>query len=983
MADENKTTQAITGVMPKLLLALTQIPLFGGAALWWEKIKERPVAAAAIALAYEALLVLAKVWARIEDKAVERTADWLWTGIINFAPVFQRRYKQQIIRDHGVFNVRGLGLLNTYTLKLEEVFVDLRIAPSSNPIGANVDLVTRKEFAGNRPVWEFLRVKRRKNDDALALAVIGPPGCGKTTLLRHVALTLAGNRQQRYRSRAYTPVFLFLRDHVAAITQEKPLAIGALAQQHFSNTSIYSSLKTPAGWFEKQVEQGRCIILLDGLDEIADLQKRRAVAAWIDNQIRNYPDCRFIITARPQGYLDAPLERASVLLEVQPFNAEQVRKFVGGWYLANEIKSAGNEDNAEVRQRAAKGAQDLMRRLRGLPALSALMVNPLLLTMIALVYRFKEPLSGKRVGLYADICEVLLGRWQETKELPDSLSPAQKLVVLRPLAAGMMMRLIRDIKTNEAIALVEPHLKRVGYADRPNVFLDNLEAGSGLFLEREPGLWSFAHLTFQEYLTAAHWLEEKTIACNWSEMVNDSWWHETLRLYAAQGNATSIVQACLDTDTVAALTLAADCLEEAREIEAAVGQAANDRLIADLESSDVARRCLAAEVKLSRRLKSLHSLDEQPAIDETYLTCAEYQLFLDDRRAQRKYHQPDHWTDIKFNAGEGGKPVVGMCAEDARAFCKWLTQRYGGNVVTFRLPSLEEASQLSAPDCLLATWCERGSEFQLTKLTGATEQRLKTHLASITGFTRFPFSLSFFAVSDRARARARALDHALDYALDRTLNRGRAFDLDLDRALARAIDHDLTRDLAQAIDRALDRTLDHAIVRDFARDFARDLARDLARDVDFKLVTDALMSSIRKGELPEAIRLAHSLETDSNVYLARWGRLLSNLLAAAGAETSLAVRQAYRRYVLQLMEYAYLGYEELEKLDRPALGKRFSRRRRVSESLPEFKQIVLELYWWLQIVQAREEGKLPAWEGIRIVCEQVLPAEPIVTNRMK
>src|SRR5205085_3397613 len=299
---------------------------------------------------------------------------------------------------------------------------------------------------------------------------------------------------------------------------------------------------------------------------------------------------------------------------------------VGGWYLANEIKSSGNEDNREVRERAERDAQDLMRRLRGLPALSALTVNPLLLTMIAMVHRFKGSLPGKRVGLYADICEVLLGRWQETKGLPDSMSAAQKLVVLRPLADGMMMRRIRDIKTDEAAALVEPHLKRVGYVESANVFLDNLESGSGLFLEREPGLWSFAHLTFQEYLTAAHWLEEKIMDCDWGAMADDSWWHETLRLYAAQGDATPIVQACLVKDTVAALTLAADCLEEAREIEDSVRQAAVERLIADLESTNDARRRLAAEVKLLRRLKSLHSIDDEQAIDPTYLTCAEYQL---------------------------------------------------------------------------------------------------------------------------------------------------------------------------------------------------------------------------------------------------------------------------------------------------------------------------------------------------------------------
>jgi len=40
----------------------------------------------------------------------------------------------------------------------------------------------------------------------------------------------------------------------------------------------------------------------------------------------------FILSARPQGYRDAPLQRANVL-EVQPFNSDQVRKFIENWYL--------------------------------------------------------------------------------------------------------------------------------------------------------------------------------------------------------------------------------------------------------------------------------------------------------------------------------------------------------------------------------------------------------------------------------------------------------------------------------------------------------------------------------------------------------------------------------------------------------------------------------------------------------------------------
>jgi hypothetical protein len=70
------------------------------------------------------------------------------------------------------------------------------------------------------------------------------------------------------------------------------------------------------------------------------------------------------------------------------------------------------------------------------------------------------------------------------------------------------------------------------------------------------------------------------------------------------------------------------------------------------------------------------------------------------------------------------------------------------------------------------------------------------------------------------------------------------------------------------------------------------------------------------------------------------------------------------------MEYAYIGYGGLEKLNRPSLWKRLLGRRGVLESLADSKQTAFKLYWWLQIVQAREAGTLPAWEGIRIVREQ-------------
>ena len=71
------------------------------------------------------------------------------------------------------------------------------------------------------------------------------------------------------------------------------------------------------------------------------------------------------------------------------------------------------------------------------------------------------------------------------------------------------------------------------------------------------------------------------------------------------------------------------------------------------------------------------------------ITCAEYQLFLDDQRAGGKYHQPDHWPTAQFAPGQAFMPVVGVRPSDAQAFCSWLTEREQG-LWQYRLPKRGE-----------------------------------------------------------------------------------------------------------------------------------------------------------------------------------------------------------------------------------------------------------------------------------------------------
>jgi hypothetical protein len=306
-------------------------------------------------------------------------------------------------------------------------------------------------------------------------------------------------------------------------------------------------------------------------------------------------------------------------------------------------------------------------------------VNPLLLTMIATVHRYRSTLPRQRVELYAEICEVFLGKRQQAKGIAGSLTPTQKQRVLQPLAFYMMHHKEREILWAELLAAIQEPLAHVNTKIPLEAFLETIVNSSGLIVEREVGIYSFSHLTFQEYLAAAHihdQHEEKTLL----KKVEDSWWHETIRLYAAQADATNIIKACLARrhPSVKALTLAMECLEEAREVSPQL-RAVFDKLARSVEHDNPEVRRIAAEVRLALRLRRMLRADEHRYIDSTFVTHAEYQLFINEEREDGRYRWPEHWSNDTFTAGQGQTAVVGVRPADLFAFCNWLTEREAGD----------------------------------------------------------------------------------------------------------------------------------------------------------------------------------------------------------------------------------------------------------------------------------------------------------------
>jgi len=679
--------------------------------------------------------VLERMESRLDERA-DSVGDWLFDQLeVRFQKLwwvlsgnFRDRYNKALIYRYRDYRTQGLTNKGPFALNLEKVFVPLQLRPESlsrisaalirNPElaerrreGQSTASKTSSPKSGNT-IWAFLAaLKQQPAFDRLV--ILGPPGSGKTTLLEHLTLIYARGKQRKRDRQApdLIPMLLYLREVRKQLISDEPPELLALLERQ----AEIDGLKPPPGWFAEQLNQGKALVLLDGLDEVADVRHRKQVSRWVEKQMRRYRQAPFILTSRPSGYRDAPLEGITTL-EVRPFDLGQMQRFVQNWYLQNEtVRHLGKRDRG-VQRRAQFQSDDLMDRISKTPALAAMALNPLLLSMIATVHCYRGALPGRRVELYAEICDVLLGRRQDVKGIPDVLTTVQKRQILQTLALKLMSRRSRTFKTFPGKVLIQKELDAMAGSNIPipaENFLQQIEVNSGLLVERHPGLYEFAHKSLQEYL-AAQQIQQRQREYLLTRAIEDPWWEETIRLYAAQNDASALIWNALQQNSVNALSLAYDCLEEGLTVDPDIREELGDRLDDGLESSDPAIFELAAEVKLERRLKRLLRLNETTDIDLAYISCAEYQLFLNEQRRDGDACPPDHWTRPRFPKGSALAPITGLRASDAIAFCRWLTARLSqlgslyqeagvtvfSGPVTIRLPQREEVEAHPIDDAL-------------------------------------------------------------------------------------------------------------------------------------------------------------------------------------------------------------------------------------------------------------------------------------------
>ncbi len=216
---------------------------------------------------------------------------------------------------------------------------------------------------------------------------------------------------------------------------------------------------------------------------------------------------------------------------------------------------------------------------------------------------------------------------------------------------------------------------------------------------------------------------------------------------------------------------------------------------------------------------TMQRIDENTYIDDSLVTCAEYQLFIDEMHEHGKYFQPDHWTEYQFAKGQAKEPILGVRHADAAAFCEWLTHQDVGEW-KFRLPSQEEANMFPVKPARsdpLGYWLF--DAYQFVWIGSAPENAHPLDLVQVHGGAR---STLISILSALARASKLDREFTRDIALNRAMLDAKEFAdavtsgfiLGIDRNLAHANDfHTIcvtTIDVARATSDALNRVIPNA-----------------------------------------------------------------------------------------------------------------------------------------------------------------------------
>ncbi|MFL5588261.1 MAG: HEAT repeat domain-containing protein [Ktedonobacteraceae bacterium] len=365
--------------------------------------------------------------------------------------------------------------------------------------------------------------------------IVGDPGAGKTTLLKYLALKAA---DKQLTGLPDIPIHISLHSFVNSGFRDLLDFTSTIWDERYGFPQADARI-----YMDDILKKGQAILLLDALDETvtglspdeAESSYKRVADAIVQLKTR-YSQSPIVVTARKAGYQGrAPLVGFTEL-EVLDFRQEDIEQFVNKWFV--RYQDPHKQANAV----------DLNTRLERNLRIRALGANPLLLSLIVLVYEAQLDLPDRRAKLYERCIDILLTEWDTSRSIQRrrEFKPEYKQQLLEELAWHFHLKGQRYFPDSEVKAVIGEFLPAVGLpAEQNGKVLEEIANENGLLKAQAQGWHGFLHLTLQEYFVAKYVTDHHKL----EELLThrgDPWWEEVIQLYAGQTpDASSLLQKLL------------------------------------------------------------------------------------------------------------------------------------------------------------------------------------------------------------------------------------------------------------------------------------------------------------------------------------------------------------------------------------------------------------------------------------------------------
>ncbi|WP_143261865.1 NACHT domain-containing NTPase [Allokutzneria sp. NRRL B-24872] len=343
--------------------------------------------------------------------------------------------------------------------------------------------------------------------------VLGYPGAGKSSLVRHIAATTA----QRWLAEgegAFVPVPIT----ADVLTQDRTLP-DALADGVVRGLSHGLDRNALLELFRAEPLPGvPWLVLVDGLDEVLEPAARHAVLRKVADHREN-PAYRFLVTSRPLDGRGLITSAQFPTYVIEPFTDTELHTFVVGWLSAREFADP------------ARAAADFVARVRR-TKLYELAHVPLISTMLCLLFAEKPDadLPDNQSQLYREFVSWLVVKLREAdarRQLRERVAPYGPSA---EAAADALLERIQDLFQDMAFGHQQPGDDRtllehalawrgveppvnVPPQEWAEVIADALRI-SGLVVQRRD--WRFLHQTVEEYFAACHLAARHPDPRSWS-----------------------------------------------------------------------------------------------------------------------------------------------------------------------------------------------------------------------------------------------------------------------------------------------------------------------------------------------------------------------------------------------------------------------------------------------------------------------------------